>query len=129
MIKFGLYTGQRLSDIAALTWSNIDLERNFIRLTTRSFVLKNKGAIRGIRLVDRFSIDAFLNSKAEASCKCDAPRQRILQNEIKPFRMENGHYICDHNYRLHCYCEFGLAENEEHCNLQNLAVSDMPAAV
>lgn len=35
MIKFGLYTGQRLSDIAALTWSNIDLERNIIRLTTR----------------------------------------------------------------------------------------------
>jgi len=35
MIKFGLYTGQRLSDIAALTWSNIDLERNVIRLTTR----------------------------------------------------------------------------------------------
>jgi integrase len=35
LIKFGLYTGQRLSDLAALTWSNIDPERNVIRLTTR----------------------------------------------------------------------------------------------
>jgi integrase len=35
LIKFGLYTGQRLGDIAALTWSNVDLERNVIRLTTR----------------------------------------------------------------------------------------------
>jgi integrase len=35
MILFGFYTGQRLSDFAALTWSNIDLERDIIRLTTR----------------------------------------------------------------------------------------------
>jgi hypothetical protein len=43
--------------------------------------------------------------------------------------MENGHYICGHNYRLHCNCELAYAENGEHCNQQNLAVSDMPAAV
>ena len=35
LIRFGLYTGQRLSDLAALTWSQIDLERDEIRLTTR----------------------------------------------------------------------------------------------
>jgi integrase len=35
LIRFGLYTGQRLSDLACLTWSNIDLERGEIRLTTR----------------------------------------------------------------------------------------------
>jgi integrase len=35
LIRLGLYTGQRLGDIAALTWSNVDLERNVIRLTTR----------------------------------------------------------------------------------------------
>jgi integrase len=34
MILFGLYTGQRLMDIAQLTWSNIDLERNELRLVT-----------------------------------------------------------------------------------------------
>jgi integrase len=35
LIMFGLYTGQRLSDLAALTWNSIDLERDEIRLTTR----------------------------------------------------------------------------------------------
>jgi integrase len=35
LIKFGLYTGQRLGDLALLTWSQIDLERDEIRLTSR----------------------------------------------------------------------------------------------
>jgi integrase len=35
MIYFGLYTGQRLADIANLTWSNIDITRGELRLATR----------------------------------------------------------------------------------------------
>jgi hypothetical protein len=35
LIKFGLYTGQRLSDLASLTWSQIDLDRDEIRIKTR----------------------------------------------------------------------------------------------
>jgi integrase len=35
MILFGLYSGQRLSDVANLTWSNVDLERAELRLQTR----------------------------------------------------------------------------------------------
>lgn len=35
LIKFGLYTGQRLADLASLRWDQIDLERGEIRLTTR----------------------------------------------------------------------------------------------
>jgi integrase len=35
LIRFGLYTGQRLGDLASLTWSNIDLVRKEIRLVTR----------------------------------------------------------------------------------------------
>ena len=35
MVLFGLYTGQRLSDIAMLTWANVDLQRGEIRLVTR----------------------------------------------------------------------------------------------
>jgi integrase len=35
MILFGLYSGQRLGDIATLRWKNIDLERNELRLSTR----------------------------------------------------------------------------------------------
>ena len=34
MIYFGLYTGQRMGDIAALTWQNVDLEQREIRLQT-----------------------------------------------------------------------------------------------
>jgi integrase len=34
MILAGLYTGQRLKDIASLTWANIDMERGEIRLST-----------------------------------------------------------------------------------------------
>jgi integrase len=35
LIKFGLYTGQRLADLATVTWAQIDLLRNEIRLITR----------------------------------------------------------------------------------------------
>jgi integrase len=35
LIRFGLYTGQRLGDIALLTWANIDLDRNEIRFIAR----------------------------------------------------------------------------------------------
>jgi integrase len=35
MVYFGLYTGQRLGDIASLTWQNIDLQLGEIRLVTR----------------------------------------------------------------------------------------------
>ena len=35
LIKFGLYTGQRLGDLATLTWAQINLERDEITLTTR----------------------------------------------------------------------------------------------
>ena len=35
MILFGLYTGQRLADIAMLNWSKVDLKRREIRLVTR----------------------------------------------------------------------------------------------
>ena len=34
MIMFGVYTGQRLGDIAGLCWSNVDLQRAELRLVT-----------------------------------------------------------------------------------------------
>jgi hypothetical protein len=63
----------------AVKYSQMGRAKLYIHLSNgdiKSFVLRNKGAVRGIRLVDRFSIDAFLDSKAEASYKCDAPRQQ-----------------------------------------------------
>lgn len=35
LIKFGLYTGQRLADLASLTWNQVDIDRGEIRLVTR----------------------------------------------------------------------------------------------
>lgn len=35
MILFGLYTGQRLGDIARLTWANVDLDKGQVRLVTQ----------------------------------------------------------------------------------------------
>jgi integrase len=35
IIRFGIYTGQRLGDIAMLTWRNVDLVREEIRLVTQ----------------------------------------------------------------------------------------------
>ena len=38
MVLFGLYTGQRLMDLAQLTWNNVDLERSEIRFETAKTV-------------------------------------------------------------------------------------------
>lgn len=35
MVLFGIYTGQRLSDIATLTWANIDVQKQELRLATQ----------------------------------------------------------------------------------------------
>lgn len=35
MLMFGLYTGQRMGDLATLRWSNVDLEKEEMRLSTR----------------------------------------------------------------------------------------------
>lgn len=35
LVAFGLYTGQRLGDLSLLTWSNLDLVHNEVRLVTR----------------------------------------------------------------------------------------------
>ena len=35
LVLFGLYTGQRLGDIATLKWYQVDLDRDEVRLTTR----------------------------------------------------------------------------------------------
>jgi integrase len=35
LIKLGLYTGQRLGDLARLTWANVNLEKGVIELTAR----------------------------------------------------------------------------------------------
>jgi integrase len=51
LVLFGLYTGQRLSDLAALTWQNLDTKRWELRLSTRktgkSLILPLPAPLRG----------------------------------------------------------------------------------
>ena len=50
LILFGLYTGQRLSDLVSLTWHNLDLERGEVRLvtskTSRTMIIPMAPALR-----------------------------------------------------------------------------------
>ena len=47
LVAFGLYTGQRLGDIAKLTWANLDTEKGVVRLTTQK-----TGAVLEIPIAD-----------------------------------------------------------------------------
>ena len=51
LVLFGLYTGQRLGDLARLCWANIDLDRNEIRLaaskTGKTLILPLAPSLRG----------------------------------------------------------------------------------
>jgi integrase len=42
LILFGLYTGQRLGDLATLTWDKLDLDHREIRLTTKKTARNQK---------------------------------------------------------------------------------------
>ena len=50
MVLFGLYTGQRLGDLACLTWRNVDVMQNEVRLVTsktkRSMVIPMASPLR-----------------------------------------------------------------------------------
>jgi integrase len=47
MVLFGVFTGQRLGDIACLTWGNVDLQAQEVRLVTRKRGLSVKIPIAG----------------------------------------------------------------------------------
>ena len=85
MIYFGLYTGQRLGDIANLTWSNIDKARGELRLVTRKTgkVLILPLAAPLLAHIERFPFsdnpDPALHPKAYA----------ILQKEGKSSSLSN----------------------------------------
>ena len=61
MVRFGLYSGQRLADLASLTWANLDLARGEIRLETRKtgrrMILPMAGPLRkhieGLKVGDK----------------------------------------------------------------------------
>jgi integrase len=80
MIRFGLYTGQRLSDIALLTWENIDLERNEIRFIARK---TGKTMLLPIAETLRQHLVAIANS--------DDPSAPLHPRAYKILRRKKGH--------------------------------------
>ena len=63
MILFGLYTGARLSDVASLTWENVDLPARELR-----FIAKKTGKTIILPL------DGPLAAHVEALAAADSPR-------------------------------------------------------
>ena len=72
LIRFGFYTGQRLGDLAALRWSNIDLTRGEIRFVTaktgRRMIIPLSEGLRAhiASLSSSDSADAVIHSRAFA---------------------------------------------------------------
>jgi integrase len=66
MILFGLYTGQRLGDIARLTWHNVDLQHSELRLTT-----EKTGRIQTLPLAS--PLRRFIEEKLPAGDRPGAP--------------------------------------------------------
>jgi integrase len=79
LIKCGLYTGQRLGDLATLTWAQIDLERDEIALTTRK---------TGKRLL--IPIAAPLREHLLSLASGDNPRSPVHPRAFEIVKAQNG---------------------------------------
>jgi integrase len=79
LIKFGLYTGQRLADIASLTWSQVNLEQGEIRLVTRK---------TGKRIL--MPVTGPLRSHIEQLPTSDNPSNPLHPRAYEVLRSQNG---------------------------------------
>ncbi len=90
MILFGLYTGARLSDVASLTWENIDLSASEMRFVARK---TDKTII--------LPLDGPLAAHIEALPAADSPRTPLhppalqsLRSREKPAISRTSSPIC-----------------------------------
>ncbi len=95
MVLFGLYTGQRLGDIAALCWNNLDLEQSQIRLVTaktaRRMILPLAPALARhvLSLADSDSPDTPLHPRAYAILQSQG-RSGSLSNQFGDLLAQAG---------------------------------------
>jgi integrase len=95
MVMFGLYTGQRLSDIAALTQSNIDLGKGELRLVTqktgKTLILPLAPPLRCFLESQRSSdsLDAPLHPRAFATLEAHG-RSAALSNQFAGLLADAG---------------------------------------
>jgi integrase len=96
LIKFGLYTGQRLADIAHLRWSAVDLARDELHLLTRKtgkrLVLPLAGPLREtlLALPSPDDPDAPLHPHAYKIVTSQNGRVSTLSNEFAELLMRAG---------------------------------------
>jgi integrase len=96
LIKFGLYTGQRLGDLASLTWANIDRPRGEIRMVSRKtgkrLLLPITGALRqhveSLSRSDRY--DVPLHPRAYEIVNSQKGRSGTLSNAFIELMIQAG---------------------------------------
>jgi integrase len=86
MILLGLYTGQRLGDIATLTWQNLDLQHGEIRLVTRK---THKTKVLPIAAPLRRHIEALPTSDDTAAPLHPRAFKIVIEQEGKTGHLSN----------------------------------------
>jgi integrase len=86
MILFGLYTGQRLGDIATLRWNNLDLPRGELRLSTRK---TGKAIILPLAASLRKQIECLLTSSNEPSAPVQPKAFDLVERQRKTGNLSN----------------------------------------
>jgi integrase len=86
MILFGLYTGQRLGDIATLRWNNLDLARGELRLSTRK---TGKAIVLPLAASLRKQIECLLTSSNEPSAPVHPKAFDLVEGQRKTGNLSN----------------------------------------
>jgi integrase len=103
MVLFGLYTGQRLADVASLTWDNVDLARNEIRFRTRK-------TLRRIAI----PIAKPLRARLDAMASSDQPGAPIHPKAFAIVSKHGGRTANLSNHFADLLAQAGLREKAPH---------------
>lgn len=102
LILFGLYTGQRLGDLATLTWDKIDLEHQEIRLTTKKTARYQK-----------IPINAHLLKHVRTLPKPDMPSTPVHPNADTVFKAQGRSGMLSRQF-YELMTKAGLVEKKLH---------------
>jgi integrase len=114
LIFFGLYTGQRLGDLARLTWQNVDLERDEIR-----FVSRKTGRTMIIPIAPP------LREQIEKLPAGDDPQQPLYPRAFASVKTSGGVNTLSRQFR-ELLADAGLATPKAHRTTENAPGRDGP---
>jgi len=113
LVKFGYYTAQRLSDLALLTWENVDLEQNEIRFvagkTGKTMLLPIAEALRQYLLALPGSDDP----KAPLHPRAYQVLQRS-RGKISRLSSDFGDLLAVAGLRIHRYIQYRSSRGSGH---------------